>query len=107
MRIRRSSGGAAVVVGLGDEQAGGVRAAVEGGAARVEVTHAGVRVDRSGCRRRLEVLGHPAADRVVAAGEVPGVVGVEALHARCGCRRPRRGRGPASVDGIAASRSAA
>ena len=39
--------------------------------------------------------GDPATDRVVAAGEVPGVVGVEALHARRACRRRRRdGRGP-------------
>ena len=37
----------------------------------------------------------PGADRVVAAGEVPGVVGVQALDARRGCRRRRRaGEGP-------------
>ena len=46
-------------------------------------------------RRQLELVGDPAADRIVAAGEVPGVVGVEALDAGSraadAARRPRAG----------------
>ena len=56
----------------------------------------GIRADATGaaaCAARgtprpvaslVEVLLDPAADGVVAAGEVPGVVGVEALHALAG-----------------------
>ena len=52
--------------------------------------------------RPVDPLVDPAPDRVVAAGEVPGVVGVQALDARCGCRRRRpTGRGPAWPGGSA------
>ena len=60
-------------------------------------------------RRRLRQIRavDPAADRVVAAGEVPGVVGVEALHALAGAADAAAGRGAGVVGGRAASRSAA
>ena len=53
---------------------------------------------RSGCRRRRrQVLGDPAPDGVVAAGEVPGVVGVEALHPGAGAADAARRAGPGPV----------
>ena len=60
----------------GDQQPGRVGAAVDGG-------------------DRLQTAGHPPADRVVAAGQVPGVVGVQALHALPGPAHPARRPGPA------------
>ena len=66
--------------------------------------------DRRGdldAERRLQLRGDPAPDRVVASGEVPGVVGVEALDTFAGAA-DTAGR---AVDGggrdVAASRSAA
>ena len=66
---------------------------------------------RRGCRRRrsdaAELGGDPPSDRVVAAGEVPGVVGVEALHALAGAADAARRAELARRRGTSASRSAA
>ena len=60
-------------------------------------------------RRRTsrQLGGDPAPDRVVAAGQVPGVVGVQALDALARAADATRGRGPRRSDGSSASRSAA
>ena len=76
----------AVAGRLADEQADRVRAAVDRGDA------AGHGVDSVA---RTEPVVDPTADRIVAAGEEPGVVRVQALHARAraadAAERPRPG----------------
>ena len=57
--------------------------------------------------RSSRLLGHPAPDRIVAAGEVPGVVGVQALDAVRVPPTPPAGAAPSQSAGTAASRSAA
>ena len=95
MRIEPLDGRVAVA----DEEPGRVRAEVDGG----DVGHA--------ARHRCAVdAARPTqrADGVVAAGEVPGVVGVQALHALAGAAdAAATGGGPRGPAGCAASRSAA
>ena len=83
MRISRSSG-----VGRSslDQQAGGVRAAVDGGDDGHVIA-----------LTRRQPVGHPAADRVVATGEVPGVVGVQALDPLAGAADAAEGPGAVVV----------
>ena len=40
-----------------------------------------------------ELVGHPLPHRVVASGQPPGQVGVEALHPPAGAAHPARGSG--------------
>ncbi len=61
-------------------------------------------VGRSGYGQAVR---HPSPYRVVAAGQIPGVMSMEALHAPAGAADPPAGRGPVQAGGISASRSAA
>ena len=70
----------------GDQQPGGVGAAVDG-------------ADRVGPRCGQAVR-HPSPYRVVAAGQIPGVMGVQALDAPRVPPTPPDGRGPVQSGGI-------
>ena len=55
----------------------------------------------------LEVLGHPCADRVVAPGQPPGQVGVQAFHTGAGAADSTGRAGAVRSSGSEASRAAA
>ena len=56
---------------------------------------------------RRELLGRPTADGVVTARQLPGQVGVQALHPPAGAADAARGSRPGVTGGSGASRSAA